>query len=137
MLLIFVSAVTDFAETVKEDGTGKAFSHLAFVALLGGFALQLGIVEPVECEKRPLHPTKYMQCHGHAILSRIGRELAHYHLRSDLSRANRLGDTGSVPLVVIKGGRLLVAAAECVGQGEIGHLPDLVTRKGIIEGGRD
>lgn len=72
MLLVLVSAVTDFAQTMDEDRAGQAIAGLALVKFLTGFAARLGVADPVQHEQRALQPTQLAQRGGNAILARIG-----------------------------------------------------------------
>ena len=54
MLLVLVGAVADFAEAMDEHCARQAVAGLAFVEFLSGCAAQLGGVDPVEREERPL-----------------------------------------------------------------------------------
>jgi hypothetical protein len=49
VLLVFVGAVTDFAEPMNKDGARQAVAGFALVQLLAGLTLQFGILNPVVC----------------------------------------------------------------------------------------
>src|SRR6516162_6682783 len=48
MLLIFVGAVADFPETMKEDGARQAVARLALVEFTARIAAQLRVFDPIE-----------------------------------------------------------------------------------------
>jgi len=57
VLLIFVCAVADFAETMDEDRPCETVARFAFVEFLSGPASQIGVVDPVESEERARRPS--------------------------------------------------------------------------------
>ena len=54
MLLVLISAVTDFAEAMDEHRARQAVAGLALVEFLAGRATQFGIINPVQREQRTL-----------------------------------------------------------------------------------
>jgi hypothetical protein len=61
---------------VEEDRAGQAVAGFAAVELAGGAAPQLGVLDPVEGEQRPLQPAELAQRGGDAVLARVGGELS-------------------------------------------------------------
>ena len=58
MLLVFVGAVSDFAEPVNEDGARQAVARLALVELAAGVAAQFRVLDPIEREQGAFQPAQ-------------------------------------------------------------------------------
>jgi hypothetical protein len=68
VLLVLVGAVTDFAEPVDEHRPRQAVAGLALIQLATGVPAKVGVLDPVQGEKRPLQPAKFPQRRREIVL---------------------------------------------------------------------
>lgn len=129
MPLVFVGAVTNFAEAVDEDGTRQAVAGFTLVQLLSGRAAQVGILDPVEREQGAFQSAQLTQRGGDAVLARVEQSIQHVQCLAG-GRRDELGEERRVAVrkvrVDLEAGAMAVMGIETAGVAtEAGGLEEL------------